>query len=189
MNPNRKAIDVRTIPSLLSLLATLASPAAAATMAKQNDPASCITRPQLEALMTYALPSVLEGMGNRCSGTLAPNAFLRQSGPALAERYRAESERHWPVARTAMTSLMGQDMAGLGDTTEKAMVTSIVGVAIAETIKPKDCGDVNEAVELLSPLPAENLGRLTAMLMILGSKDSAPGESPFAICPAAKGDR
>lgn len=178
------------IAALTALLAANAAPAASGeSLQKAVDlTATCMTRPQLEALITYALPSLIEGIARKCSGTLAPDAFLRTSSGALAERYRADSERHWPMARSAVLSMAGQELGGLGEDTEKAMVTSMVGIGIASAIEPKDCGDVNDAVELLSPLPADNLGRLTAMLAIIGSKDDKAGESPFAICPAAEGD-
>lgn len=146
---------------------------------------ACVTRPQLEALITYALPSIIEQVSRICAPSLKPDAFLRTSSSQLAAHYRADSERHWPVARSAVASLAGQDISGLGEQTEKAMVTSMVGIGIASAIKSKDCGDVDEVVELLSPLPAANLGRLTAMLAIIGSRDGEPGDSPFSICPAA----
>ncbi|SNS06511.1 hypothetical protein SAMN06295912_101119 [Sphingomonas laterariae] len=195
MSLRAEGIDVRLLFATLPLsLALGAAPPALAKEARQLEPAkgeaasACITRPQLEGLITYALPSLIEGVAKKCAGSLAESSFLRRSAPALAERYRLDSDRHWPMARAAVTSMAGTDISSLGETTEKAMVTSIVGVAIAESIKPSDCGSVDEAVELLSPLPAANLGKLTAMLAILGSKDDQPGESAFAICPAAGGE-
>ena len=182
-------IDVlRAIAIVAALLATApAHSGKAATQSKDTDK-GCMTRPQMEGLITYALPTLIETIAKVCGGSLAPDAFLRTSSGTLAQRYRADSARHWPMARAAVVALAGQDLSVLGEETEKAMVTSMVGIGIAGAIKPKDCGDVNQALELLSPLPAQNLGRLTAMLVILGSKDDRPGENAFAICPAAGGN-
>lgn len=182
-------IDVRSaIAILAALLAAVPAHSGKSTTPPQGTNEGCMTRPQMEALITYALPSLITGIAKTCAGSLAPTAFLRTSSGALAERYRADSARHWPMARAAMTAMTGQDLSALGEDTEKAMVSSLVGIGIAGAIKPKDCGDVNEAIEILSPLPAQNLGRLTAMLAILGSKDDKPGESAFAICPATGGN-
>ncbi|WP_380877037.1 hypothetical protein ACFB49_11180 [Sphingomonas sp. DBB INV C78] len=192
MNFKAERIDVRTTLATLTLMLAIAgaTPALAEKVTRQPAPAkpgtpgTCITRPQLEALITYALPALIDGVADKCSATLAPDSFLTRSGPGLAQRYRAESDRHWPMARSAVASMAGEELGRLGEATQKTMVSTLVGAAISEAIKPKDCPAVNEAVELLSPLPADNLGRLTAMLAILGSKDDKPGESPFPICPA-----
>lgn len=178
---------MRTAIVALAILAGSAVPAGAAVKQGQPLPAAekaCMSRPQLEALITYALPSIIDQLARSCAPSLKPDAYLRMSSGELSARYRTDSEQYWPTARGAVNALTGQDVSVLGEDTEKAMVTSMVGVGIASAVKPTDCGAVNEAIELLSPLPARNLGRLTAMLAIIGSKDGKPGDSPFAICPA-----
>lgn len=179
---------LRAIAILAATLATAPAHSGATIPLSKDADKGCVTRPQMEGLITYALPTLIETIAKVCGGSLAPDAFLRTSSAALAQRYRPESARHWPMARAAVVAMAGEDIGLLGEETEKAMVTSMVGIGIAGAIKPKDCGDVNEALELLSPLPAQNLGRLTAMLAILGSKDDRPGENAFAICPAAGGN-
>lgn len=184
-------MDVRNLIAAAAMLAATVAPAAVASAASQENAdreTGCVTRPQLEGLITYALPAIIEQVARVCTATLGPDAFLRASGGQLATRYRADNEKYWPMARSAVTALAGQDVSGLGEETEKTLVNSLVATAIATAIKPGDCGDVNEAIELLSPLPAENVGRLTAMLAVIGSKDNQPGDSAFAICPAAGGE-
>lgn len=192
MTSKAERIDVRIAITLLALTLTpFAAPAAKersqAKAAMPQDAAPCMTRPQLEALITYALPTVIEGVAAKCAGTLSADSYLRRSGPTLAARYRADSDRYWPVVRTAISTLIGPKLGGVGETMQKSLVSTMAGSAIVDSIAAKDCGTVNEAVELLSPLPAENLGRLTAMLAVLGMKDDKPGENAFTICPASGG--
>ena len=188
MTSKAERIDVRTAITLLALMLTpLAATAAPAAKAQASDAAPCMTRPQLEALITYALPTVIEGVATKCAGTLGAGSYLRRSGATLAARYRADSDRQWLMVRAAVSAMVGPKLGGIGETMQKSLVSTMAGAAIVDSIAAKDCGSVNEAVELLSPLPAENLGRLTALLAVLGMKDDKPGENAFAICPASGG--
>lgn len=179
-------IAVRTAITLLALTLTPFA-ATAAPAAKATDQTPCMTRPQLEALITYALPSVIEGVTEKCAGTLSADTYLRRSSAALAARYRVDSDRQWPLVRSAMNAMIGPKLGDVGESVQKTLVSTVAGAAIVDSIATKDCGTINEVVELLSPLPSANVGRLTALLAVLGMKNDKPGDNAFAICPASGG--
>lgn len=169
------------IAAAVALMATGSASAAAQGLVK---PGACITRPQMEALVAYSLPGAIDAVALRCQATLPPDAYLRRSAGTLASRYRADADRHWPGARGAVARLMGSEVGdALDETTEKAMLAAMTGVAIAGQIKPKDCGRVSEVLEILSPLPALNVAKLTTLLVMVGTKAGRPETGGLRICP------
>lgn len=174
----------RIATGLAAAIVSLAIGSSAAGAQGLIRPGACIPRPQMEALVAYALPGAIDALAVRCQSVLPTSAYLRRSAGALASRYRADSERHWPAARGAIASLMGTEVGGaLDETTEKAMLTAMIGVATAGQIKTKDCGQASDVLELLSPLPATNVARLTTLLLMLGTKSDKVDTGGIKICP------
>ena len=55
-----------------------------------------------------------------------------------------------------------------------AFVDAILAQKLGESIKPADCGKIERAMELLSPLPPENLGGLLTFVMdVTGNRQPA----------------
>jgi hypothetical protein len=74
---------------------------------------------------------------------------------------------------------MGAMLAALPEDALRPFVDALVGQMIAGEIKPDSCGKIERGLELLSPLPAENVGGLVAFIVELSNRKSPP------ICPVA----
>lgn len=158
-------------------LALLLAMAPCAAMAAEP---VCITKAEATSLVTYALPQAINGTAKRCAPSLPANAFLRTGAPALASRYAAQKDRYWPKARPAvMKALSAQNggssnmMAGLPDETLRQLADVFVEGFVAQRIAPKSCKQLDLAIDLLSPLPPENMAGLIALTL-----DAAGGADP-----------
>ena len=153
--------------------------------------APCLTAREFTDLSTYALPSIITGTAQRCSGTLGPEAFLKRGGNALAARYAAAKPAAWPGAKAAFLKLssgMHADAGGifkaLPDDKLQPMVGTLVEGLIAQQVPTERCGAIDRAVRLLSPLPAQNTAELIALAVGLGLRGGGGKVGQIAICAA-----
>jgi hypothetical protein len=146
--------------------------------------AVCLSSPEAEALVTYALPSAIRAMTTRCASVLPATTALVQSGPIIAARYQPDADRAWPVARVAFDKVSGLPLAGLlGEPGAKGLIDAAFGAGLAEKVKPEDCGKVDRMINILEPLPAKNMAMLITALMEFGNA-SRRTKAPLNVCPA-----
>jgi hypothetical protein len=151
----------------------------------------CLTSREFSDLSSYAMPSIITGTAERCSAALAPNAFLRRSGAALATRYAAAKPASWPGAKAAFIKLSGGMNAeavglfrALPDDKLQPMVDILVEGLIAQQIPPERCTTIDLAIEALAPLPPQNTAKLIALALGLGSTAGGARLGKIALCPA-----
>lgn len=153
---------------------------------KRGGAERCLSREQADALLIYAFPAILEGITKTCRRSLPEGASLRRSGVELADRYRVDGQSYWPKAREAFGVISGGEALPpiLGEKVEKSLIESVIGDAIGNGIKLEDCAMASEAVELISPLPVTNLGKLTALIIATSEKDKKDKSKrdSFKIC-------
>lgn len=144
---------------------------------------ACLTQPEAEALVTYALPSAIRAMTTKCTPVLPATTALIQSGPIIAARYQIEADKAWPVARLAFDKVSGLDLTGtLGEPAARGLIEAAFGTGLAEKVKSEDCPKVDRLVDILEPLPARNMAMLVTTLMELGSAEKHK-KSPLQMCP------
>lgn len=148
--------------------------------------ASCLTTEEVEGLMTFSLPVVIEGLRTQCAGTLPATAPLIQAGPLIAARYQVEADLAWPVAKTAFDKMSGIKLGGLlGQSATRSLIQSAVSDGITKDVKTDDCPLIDRIVDILQPLPPRNMAMLLSTLISIGDRKKAkPG--PLPICPQEK---
>lgn len=166
--------------NMLIIAALIAVPGEAAAQSAK----SCLTPPEAEALVTYALPSAIRAITTKCTPILPATTALVQSGPIIAARYQIEADKAWPVARLAFDKVSGMDLTGtLGEPAARGLIEAAFGTGLAQKVKSEDCPKVDRLVDILEPLPARNMARLVTTLMEIGSIEKR-SKSPLKICPA-----
>ena len=177
--------------------AGLALAAALATLpgvARAAEP-PCLTSAEFSALATYALPGLIGDGTHRCSATLPAGAFLPGNGEALAHRYGAAMPAAWPGARAAFLKLSagaGPDAVAMlrvmPDDSLQQLVGTLATQFAGQKLPTERCDTIDAATRNLAPLPAENIGRLLAVVVSLSKHDAAGAASgrmgKFSICPA-----
>ena len=167
----------------LLALSTLLLPGAAVGQSATT----CLTSPEAEALVTYALPSAIRAITTKCATVLPATTALIQSGPIIAARYQGDADRAWPVARIAFGKVSGLQLTSLlGEPGAKGLVDAAFGAGLAEKVKPDDCSKVDRMVNILEPLPARNMAMLITALIEFSRADKS-GKVPLNLCPAPLG--
>ena len=120
---------------------------------------NCMTHAEASAVIGYALPDLLAGLRDKCKASLPAAAFLTSRGAELESRYRAQANDIWPQARVAFIKMVAGDemMTKLSDAALRPFLSETFAVAITDEIKVSDCPTVNGVVEMLAPLPPQNL--------------------------------
>lgn len=180
------------------LIAALLAAAPAAEPAKRP----CLTQAQVEAMTLFALPPLLEGAAKACAPALPANSYLMNRGRTLAQSLAAEGPTHWAAAGPAVAMLGGKEFpAGLSETTARGLIHDLVLNGLSTAKGREQCGRIDRAADLLSPLPARNLAGLVVLGVEIATiekidatpKDKAKAQSKAKpaskaplMCPAAR---
>lgn len=178
-------------PLLAPALALAALGSATAAQAQQT---ACVAPADLSDAVVYAMPIAYDAARTACANRLSRDGFVAKRGETWVAGFRSGQDKAWPGAFRFIKTFMekqgedgeaagGMDMRGmLSAMPEDALrpfVDALVGQMIAGEIKGDSCGKIERGLELLSPLPSENVGGLVAFVIELADLKNPP------VCPAA----
>lgn len=160
------------------LAPALALAALATSQAALAQSQTCVASSDLADAVVYAMPIAYDAANTACANRFARDGFMAKQGDAYIATFRAGQNKAWPGAFRFLKTFMNNGNAGsdiemgamLSAMPEEALrpfVDAFVGQMIAGEIKGDACGKIERGMELLSPLPSENLGGLIAFLMEL----------------------
>lgn len=132
------------------------------------------------AASRYALPIAFDGYMRRCSASLQSTGYAKSNAPFLRTKFAEGSDEAWPAAKSAlMTMSAGEagDMSGmldmLGDDALRPFVDGLVEGLVVQEIKLEDCEVIERGLEILDPLPAENVAALIGFMVEMGQRENA----------------
>lgn len=158
----------------------------------QANAAGCLNETEVNALVGYALPSVIEGTMAACKPHLASTGFFATRGSEFAGRYASRRMANWPGAKTAFLKLgtakdasLNKTLSALPDSALQPFVDGMVSELVGGEIKPGQCTAIERGVRILSPLPAENTAELISFVLVLADKPKSGKTPALPICKAA----
>jgi hypothetical protein len=168
----------------------LAFTALASATAAQAQTQACVQPADLADAVVYAMPVAYDAARTACGDRFAAGGFIAREGDAYIATFRAGQDKAWPGAFSFLKTFMDQGGAGkdadmaamisaLPEDALRPFVDALVGQMIADEIKPDSCGKIERGIELLSPLPGENIGGLVAFIVELTDMKNPP------VCGAA----
>ncbi|MEL6877023.1 MAG: hypothetical protein AAGL68_02870 [Pseudomonadota bacterium] len=151
---------------------------------------ACVVQQDLTDAVIYAMPVLADAFDTACSAELAPDGFFATQRQEFIAPYAALGDETWPGASRVLNTFVtagstGENgMPGLAEIfgnqspeTVRPFIDAMLGTMVVSEIKPKDCGKIERGLELMAPLPPENMGGLVTFLM-----DMAEVKNP-RICP------
>jgi len=149
--------------------------------------ADCMPQRQAAALVTFALPTLAEKLGNRCGEVLPPNAYIVANAGALADRYAPDSAAAWPEARRAIGMIfqkyLGQPMPPDMDSQGiRALAEPMLGGLLAKQINRDDCFVANEAIMDARNLSGTDVGRLAVLAISIAERKGKGLAEILKIC-------
>ncbi|MCW1383505.1 hypothetical protein OLX02_11810 [Novosphingobium sp. KCTC 2891] len=152
---------------------------------------NCLTQPELTAMVTYALPVVMDSAIKTCRPNLSAQGYFATQGPALVERYSVRKPGSWPMAKAALLKIgdgrddrMKDTIAMLPDSALQPFAEAMVAQMVTEGIKADQCVAIERATRLLSPLPPENTAELLTFILAMADKPKPGKKSDLPLCPA-----
>lgn len=160
----------------------LVSAAVPAQAQQELDPA------RIESAVRFGLPALFEGYRARCSAQLSPDGYVARNADRLAAKFAQGADAHWPEAKAALLTLGGDDsgmdpamIAGMPDEALKPFVVAFLQQMVATEVKPEQCLDIARGLELIDPLPADNIAGLIAfMVEMAGREEDSAGDAMAA---------
>ena len=165
-----KRLIAATIAGTLAL-----QPMAASAQSETPTPA------QIEAATLYAMPHLFKGFNATCSGSLASDGFVATNRDRLTEKFALAAEGSWAGAKEALMQIASQQGGGDGadifskmpDESLRPFVDGILFALVSSELKPEMCSDVERGLELLDPMPVENMAGLIGFGVELMERDKA----------------
>lgn len=151
----------------------------------------CVAAADLSDAVVYTMPIAFDAARNACANRLTRDGFMANDGEQFIADFRTRQNESWPGAFRLLKAFMadesraGADMdmtamiAALPEDSLRPFVDGMVGQMIAQEIKGDSCAKIERGLELISPLPTDNVGGLFAFIAEL-----AEMKSP-TICGAA----
>ena len=142
---------------------------------------ACVESDDLADTVTYAMPMLYDAVQAPCSASFADSRFMSTEADAFVDQFRQRQDAAWPGTLRLLKVFVTRDAAkeGGGDPMLAALeqmspealrplvdviIGQMVNDELAKEIKGNTCADIAEAMELLAPLPPENIALLTAFI-------------------------
>lgn len=169
---------------------------ASATTA-QAQQQTCVAAADFGDTVLYAMPIAYDAVSTACQRELKADGFMARGGDQFIAKFRDRQSNAWPGAFRLLKTFMAKDagkaagsgadmgamIAALPEESLRPFVDGLVGQMIAGEIKPDSCGKIERGLELLSPLPVENVaGLMTFILELSEIKEPAI----CGVAPSAK---
>lgn len=179
------------------LAPVIALAALASAQTAQAQQTACVNAADLSDAVVYAMPIAYDAARTACANRLSRDGFIAQKGDAYIANFRAGQEKAWPGAFRFLKAYMSKEqgaaqneggdiiaaLSGMPPEALRPFVDAFVGQMIADEIKGDSCSKIERGMELVSPLPTENVGGLAAFIFDLTDVGSP------ALCPAPAGTR
>jgi hypothetical protein len=159
---------------LAATAALMALTSAQAAQAKQ----ACVAPADLSASAVYVLPIAYVAARSVCAKTLKPTGYMATKGDKVIAPFRAKQTKSWPGTfrmikiyleqNPGIAGNTGFDVVGMLSSLPEANIRpfadGMIGQYIAGKIKPAHCTRIERGMELLGPLPSDNVAELFAFI-------------------------
>lgn len=178
-------MTIRMFSPVLALAAL-----ATAQTAQAQQPA-CVAPADLSDAVVYVMPIAFDAARTACTNRLARDGFMATDGEAFITQFRAGQNKAWPGAFRLLKAFMADESRAGADMDMTAMLTALpeesvrpfvdgmVGQMIVSEIKGDSCAQIERGLNLISPLPTENVGGLFAFIAEMADLKNPP------VCPAS----
>jgi len=158
------------------LIATAAGLAALGQAQAAQAQAACVDRTDLDDTIVYAMPLAYDAAVAACVGRFSPNGFMATSGNNFIEGFRDRQDATWPGAFRLLKTFMTQSkdkqndaeivamLSALPEENLRPFVDGIITQMIVSKIQVDDCEKIERGMELVSPLPVENVSGLVTFI-------------------------
>ncbi len=173
----------RMIASLLALAAL------ASAQTAQAQEQACVAPADLSDAVVYAMPIAFDAAGTACANRLTKSGFMATQGDAYIAQFRAGQDKAWPGAFRMIKTFMadqnkngsdassadiGPMIANMPESALRPFLDALIGQMIAEEIKPDSCAKIERGLEMISPLPTDNVGGLVAFIIEVSDMKNPP---------------
>lgn len=170
------------------VLSVAAGAAALAGPSAQAATKPCLTPAEMNGLVAYFLPQVIDGVVETCRPHLPAGSYLLTGLDTRVAELRGNADAVWPLARAGFIKIGsgknpedGAAMLDMSDDELRATIDTGFVETLGIELKPGECADVNDISETLAPLSADQMVAFVAATFAAVSR----GGKGVASCPRA----
>jgi hypothetical protein len=175
-----------------TLLSTLLAFTALGSAQAAQAQAVCVAPADAADAVVYVMPTAYDAALKSCNAQFRDGSFLAgDAGKAFIAPFRSEQDARWggtyrflkvfiasqgqkDGASAGENDAMMQMLGSLSEEQLRPFVDAFLSQMLTEQIKPDSCAKIDRGIELLSPLPVENVGGLVAFALEQAKLDNPP---------------
>lgn len=172
----------------LTIAPPLALAALISAQAAQAQPQNCVAAADLGDAVVYAMPIAFDAARTACANRLSNKGFMATGGENFIATFRGGQDKAWPGAFRLLKTFMADEanagsganadmgamLSALPEESLRPFVDGLVGQMIAGEINGDSCGKIERGLELIAPLPPENVGGLLAFIAEMADIKNPP---------------
>jgi len=141
----------------------------------------CVATDDLADTVTYAMPMLYEAIRGPCSSIFARSPFMANEAGAFIDQFRMRQDASWPGTLRLLKVFMSANAEEDGGANAMAqaitqlpedalrpladmILIELMNERLTKDIKVSTCADIAQAMELIAPLPVDNITGLTVFL-------------------------
>lgn len=172
----------------------LALAALAIAQTAQAQQPACVDAADLGDAAVYAMPIAFDAAQTACANRLTRDGFMATGGENFIAQFRAGQDKAWPGAFRLIKTFMADEAGAKGESDDgfktmiaalpedalRPFVDGLVGQMIVGEIKGDSCAQIERGLELIAPLPTQNVGGLFAFIAEMADLKNPPicGSAP-----------
>ena len=150
----------------------------------------CLDAPTTRAAADLVLPAAMAAVADRCGGEFgayAPNISANRGN--LADRFRANADRAWPVVRDFVANSTDPRLAqarreiGKSENFARAFVTALLSSELSQRLDARSCAAVDTVLGAVLPLSNDQIGTIGAAMIRLALLDARVSAAGVRACP------
>ena len=130
---------------------------------------------EVSAATRYALPHAFDGFMTSCFDSLAPDGYAVTNADRLRVKFADGAEASWPGAKDLMMSMAREEAGEMSTLLEmmedddlRPFVDGLITSLVASEIPTDDCEMIERGLEILDPMPADNVAMMVGFIIELG---------------------
>lgn len=141
-------------------------------------PRPCMTPAELRGTVAYVMPLVMTTLIERCKPALPARVSLLTHGAQLVSAFEAGRSANFPLARKAFAKFSDAGdknsaaiMLVMPEAVLRPLLDEMIAKDLTESIKVRDCPDIDRVFATLEPLPASNVIDLITQVVTIATRN------------------
>ncbi len=143
----------------------------ASVVSAQQSAEICVEEQEVADAFIFFAPTMMQAFETKCGANLDADGFVAREGTAFTDRFSTLRAQSWPGALNMLSKFaskenadMEQIIAAMPPEASQPFIEALVLQKVSEAITVERCADIERGLEIIAPLPVENMGAMLGFI-------------------------